>query len=99
MGTGNNIAGRNAPRSQARWRKKTLCKPTLNDIVNFEEWRRCDCVCQCTVLLVRGVTPMPDILLWYRVNKKIKKRYSSLTSATVTTSTIFEKASSHARVT
>ena len=50
--------------------KEDKCKPTLNAFVNFEEWRRCDCVCQCTVLLVRGVTPMPDILLWYRVNKK-----------------------------
>ena len=31
-------------------------------------------VCYCTVLLVGGVTPMPDILLWYRVNKKNKKK-------------------------
>ena len=40
--TGNNIAGRNAPKSKARRRKEDNdMQPTFNAIVNFEEWRRC----------------------------------------------------------
>ena len=41
--TGNNIAGRNAPKSKARRRrKKIMMQPTFNAIIHFDEWRRCN---------------------------------------------------------
>ena len=41
--TGNNIAGRNAPKSKARQRrKKIMMQSTFNAIIHFEEWRRCN---------------------------------------------------------
>ena len=38
--TGNNIAGRNAPRARPDEEKKMTMQPTFHAILNFEEWWR-----------------------------------------------------------
>ena len=73
--TGINIAGRNAPRSKARFQREDNDATNLHAILHFKEWRRFTlCVLLYSAASRRG-NPMPNnlTLLWFRVNKKNRK--------------------------